>query len=133
MVIIVYCDIVSVEVEIFFGLVEMVIVYGVLGDLGIVLGYVLLIIDLKLGFICLVKQGGEQEVYYIFGGFFEVQLNMVKVFVDIVVCVGDFDEVVVQEVLKVVEKVLQGKGVEFDYSVVVVCLVEVVVQLCIVQ
>lgn len=44
MVIIVYCDIVSVEKFIFFGLVELVVVYGKLGDLGIVFGYVFLLI-----------------------------------------------------------------------------------------
>lgn len=75
----VHCDIVSAEGEIFSGLVEMVIAHGALGDLGIALGHAPLITNLKPGPIRLVKQGGEEEVYYISGGFLEVHPNMVKV------------------------------------------------------
>lgn len=71
MAITVHCDIVSAEAEIFSGLVEMVIAHGALGDLGIAPGHAPLITDLKPGPIRLVKQGGEQEVYYISGGFLE--------------------------------------------------------------
>ena len=75
----VHCDIVSAEGEIFSGLVEMVIAHGALGDLGIALGHAPLITNLKPGPIRLIKQGGEAEVFYISGGFLEVQPNMVKV------------------------------------------------------
>ena len=84
MAITVHCDIVSAEAEIFSGLVEMVIAHGHLGDLGIAPGHAPLITDLKPGPIRLVKQGGEEEVYYISGGFLEVQPNMVKVLADTV-------------------------------------------------
>ena len=106
MAITVHCDIVSAEAEIFSGLVEMVIAHGALGDLGIAPGHAPLITDLKPGPIRLVKQGGEQEVYYISGGFLEVQPNMVKVLADTVVRAGDLDEAAAQEALKAAEKAL---------------------------
>lgn len=130
---IVYCDVVSVEIKIYFGLIEMLIVVGFEGDLGIVLGYMLLLIQLKLGLIWIIKQGGEEEIFYVFGGYLEVQFNLVILLVDIVVCVKDVDEVVVFEVQKEVEKVFVNKIGEFEYFCVVVELVEVVVQFCIIK
>ena len=90
----VHCDIVSAEAEIFSGLVEMVIAHGNLGDLGIAPGHAPLITDLKPGPIRLIKQGGEAEVFYISGGFLEVQPNMVKVLADTVQRAADIDEAI---------------------------------------
>jgi len=112
----VHCDIVSAEGEIFTGLVEMVIAHGNLGDLGISPGHAPLITDLKPGPIRLVKQGGEEEVFYISGGFLEVQPNMVKVLADTVQRAGDLDEASAQEAVKAAEQALNEKGAEFDYG-----------------
>jgi F-type H+-transporting ATPase subunit epsilon len=133
MAITVHCDIVSAEAEIFSGLVEMVIAHGNLGDLGIAPGHAPLITDLKPGPIRLVKQGGEQEVYYISGGFLEVQPNMVKVLADTVVRASDLDEAAAQESLKAAEKALHEKGAEFDYSAASARLAEAAAQLRTVQ
>ncbi|MDE3739414.1 MULTISPECIES: F0F1 ATP synthase subunit epsilon [Pseudomonas] len=133
MAITVHCDIVSAEAEIFSGLVEMVIAHGNLGDLGIAPGHAPLITDLKPGPIRLVKQGGEEEVYYISGGFLEVQPNMVKVLADTVLRAGDLDEAAAQESLKAAEKALHEKGAEFDYSAASARLAEAAAQLRTVQ
>ena len=133
MAITVHCDIVSAEAEIFSGLVEMVIAHGHLGDLGIAPGHAPLITDLKPGPIRLVKQGGEEEVYYISGGFLEVQPNMVKVLADTVVRASDLDEAAAQESLKAAEKALHEKGAEFDYSAASARLAEAAAQLRTVQ
>ncbi|TXH92848.1 MAG: F0F1 ATP synthase subunit epsilon [Pseudomonas sp.] len=133
MAITVHCDIVSAESEIFSGLVEMVIAHGNLGDLGITPGHAPLITDLKPGPIRLVKQGGEQEVFYISGGFLEVQPNMVKVLADTVTRASDIDEVAAQEALKAAEKALSEKGAEFDYGNAAAHLAEVAAQLRTVQ
>ncbi|AYF89355.1 F0F1 ATP synthase subunit epsilon [Pseudomonas sp. BN414] len=133
MAITVHCDIVSAEAEIFSGLVEMVIAHGHLGDLGIAPGHAPLITDLKPGPIRLVKQGGEEEVYYISGGFLEVQPNMVKVLADTVLRAGDLDEAAAQESLKAAEKALHEKGAEFDYSAASARLAEAAAQLRTVQ
>ena len=106
----VHCDIVSAEGEIFSGLVEMVIAHGELGDLGIAMGHAPLITSLKPGPITLTKQGGEKEVFYISGGFLEVQPNMVKVLADTVQRAGDLDEASAQEAVKAAEKALNEKA-----------------------
>ena len=112
----VHCDIVSAEGEIFSGLVEMVIAHGNLGDLGISPGHAPLITDLKPGPIRLVKQGGDTEVFYISGGFLEVQPSMVKVLADTVQRAADLDEASAQEAVKAAEKALSEQGAEFDYG-----------------
>ena len=125
----VHCDIVSAEAEIFSGLVEMVVAHGSLGDLGIALGHAPLITELKPGPIRVVKQGGETEVFYISGGFLEVQPNMVKVLADTVLRAADLDEVAAQEALKAAEKALHERGADFDYSAASARLAEAAAQL----
>jgi F-type H+-transporting ATPase subunit epsilon len=129
----VHCDIVSAEGEIFSGLVEMVIAHGALGDLGIALGHAPLITTLKPGPIRLIKQGGEAEVFYISGGFLEVQPNMVKVLADTVQRAADLDEVVAQNAVKAAEKALNEKGADFDYGAAAARLAEASAQLRTVQ
>ncbi|WP_420912336.1 F0F1 ATP synthase subunit epsilon [Pseudomonas endophytica] len=129
----VHCDIVSAEGEIFSGLVEMVIAHGALGDLGIALGHAPLITSLKPGPIRLIKQGGEAEVFYISGGFLEVQPNMVKVLADTVQRAVDLDEASAQEAVKAAEKALNEKGADFDYGSAASRLAEAAAQLRTVQ
>jgi F-type H+-transporting ATPase subunit epsilon len=129
----VHCDIVSAEGEIFSGLVEMVIAHGNLGDLGITPGHAPLLTDLKPGPIRLIKLGGQAEVYYISGGFLEVQPNVVKVLADTVQRAADIDEAAAQEALKAAERALHEKGAEFDYGSAAAHLAEVAAQLRTVQ
>lgn len=129
----VHCDIVSAEGEIFSGLVEMVIAHGELGDLGIALGHAPLITSLKPGPIRLIKQGGEAEVFYISGGYLEVQPNMVKVLADTVQRAADLDEASAQEAVQAAEKALNEKGADFDYGSAAARLAEAAAQLRTVQ
>jgi F-type H+-transporting ATPase subunit epsilon len=129
----VHCDIVSAEGEIFSGLVEMVVAHGNLGDIGIAPGHAPLITDLKPGPIRLIKQGGEAEVFYISGGFLEVQPNMVKVLADTVQRAADLDEASAQEAVKAAEKALNEKGADFDYGSAAARLAEAAAQLRTVQ
>ena len=133
MAITVHCDIVSAEGEIFSGLVEMVIAHGNLGDIGIAPGHAPLITDLKPGPIRLIKQGGAAEVYYISGGFLEVQPNMVKVLADTVQRADDLDEASAQAAVKAAEKALHEKGADFDYGSATARLAEAAAQLRTVQ
>ncbi|WP_213878059.1 F0F1 ATP synthase subunit epsilon [Pseudomonas sp. dw_358] len=129
----VHCDIVSAEGEIFSGLVEMVIAHGNLGDLGIAPGHAPLITDLKPGPIRLIKQGGDAEVFYISGGFLEVQPNMVKVLADTVQRAADLDEASAQQAVKAAEQALNERGAEFDYGAATARLAEAAAQLRTVQ
>lgn len=128
-----HCDIVSAEGEIFSGQIESVIAHGELGDLGINFGHAPLITSLKPGPITLTKLGGEREVFYISGGFLEVQPNMVKVLADTVQRAGDLDEASAQEAVKAAEKALNEKGADFDYGSAAARLAEAAAQLRTVQ
>ena len=129
----VHCDIVSAEEELFSGLVEMVVAHGNQGDLGILLGHAPLLTDLKPGPVRVIKHGGEQEVFYISGGFLEVQPNMVKVLADTAVRAADLDEAAALEAQKAAEKALSEKGTEFDYSTAAARLAEAAAQLRTIQ
>lgn len=129
----VHCDIVSAEGEIFSGQIESVIAHGELGDLGINFGHAPLITSLKPGPITLTKLGGEREVFYISGGFLEVQPNMVKVLADTVQRAADLDEASAQEAVKAAEKALNEKGADFDYGSAAARLAEAAAQLRTVQ
>ncbi|MGQ7860217.1 F0F1 ATP synthase subunit epsilon [Pseudomonas sp. 32A] len=128
-----HCDIVSAEGEIFSGKIESVIAHGELGDLGINFGHAPLITSLKPGPITLTKLGGEREVFYISGGFLEVQPNMVKVLADTVQRAADLDEASAQEAVKAAEKALNEKGADFDYGSAAARLAEAAAQLRTVQ
>ncbi|QQD53460.1 F0F1 ATP synthase subunit epsilon [Pseudomonas fluorescens BBc6R8] len=128
-----HCDIVSAEGEIFSGQIESVIAHGDLGDLGINFGHAPLITSLKPGPITLTKLGGEREVFYISGGFLEVQPNMVKVLADTVQRAADLDEASAQEAVKAAEKALNEKGADFDYGSAAARLAEAAAQLRTVQ
>lgn len=107
MIYIICVDVVSVEVEIYLGEVMMVVVIGELGELGIILCYVLLIICFKFGKVVVIEVSGEKvDIFIIGGGIFEVQFQVVIVLVDSVICLVDIDEVVVIEVKCQVEEVL---------------------------
>ena len=87
-----HCDIVSAEKSIFSGLVEMVIAAGSLGDLGIAPGHAPLLTGLIPGPVKLILAGGEEEVFYVSGGFLEVQRNVVTLLADTAEHASDVDE-----------------------------------------
>ena len=112
----VHCDIVSAEEELFSGLAEMVIVHGAQGDLGILMGHTPLLSSLKPGPVRVIKQGGAEEIFYVSGGFVEVQPDMVKVLADTAIRAKDLDEAAAKEAARAAEKAIQDNGANFDYS-----------------
>lgn len=125
----VQCDIVSAEEELFSGRVEMVIAHGHMGDLGILPGHTPLISTIKPGPVRVIKQGGGEEVYYISGGFIEVQPTMVKILADTAIRAADLDEVAALEAKKAAEQALQNQTADFDYAAAAVRLAEAAAQL----
>ena len=112
----VHCDIVSAEEEIYSGLVEMLVATGALGDLGIGYGHAPLLTALEPGPIRIKKQNGEEDVYYVSGGFLEVQPGTVSVLADTAVRAGDLDEASALEAQKEAEQALSNQSGDFDYS-----------------
>src|SRR6056297_1225108 len=116
MVMTVHCDVVSAEEKIFSGLVEVLTATGTEGEMGIQLGHAPLLTALKPGAVRIVKQGGDEEVLYVSGGYLEVQPNIITLMADTAVRAKDVDEAAALEAQKEAEKALANKTGEFEYS-----------------
>jgi F-type H+-transporting ATPase subunit epsilon len=112
----VHCDIVSAEEEIFSGLIEFVSVTGSLGDLGVYPGHAPLLTELKPGPVELRKQGGEKDIFYVSGGFLEVQPHKIIVLADTALYGADLDEAAALEAKKHAEEAMADKRSDFEYG-----------------
>ncbi len=124
-----HCDIVSAEQSIFSGLVEMVVAAGSLGDLGIAPGHAPLLTALIPGPVRLIKQGGEEEVFYVSGGFLEVQRGVVTLLADTAIRADDVDEAAAAQAMEEAERAMADQGAEFEYSAAAAQLAEAAAQL----
>jgi F-type H+-transporting ATPase subunit epsilon len=112
----VHCDIVSAEREIFSGLVEMVIAAGSEGDVGIAYGHAPLLTALQPGPVRVIKQGGEEEVFYVSGGYLEIQPHLVSILADTALRADDMDEAAALEAKREAEQALNNQSGDFDYT-----------------
>ena len=124
-----HCDIVSAEKAIFSGRVQMVIAAGSIGDLGIQPGHAPLLTGIKPGPVTLVKQDGEEEVYYVSGGYLEVQRGVVTLLADTALRADDVDEAAAEKAREEAEKAIADQGAEFNYSAAAAQLAEAAAQL----
>jgi len=117
MAITVHCDIVSAEETMFSGLVELVVAAGKMGDLGIAPGHAPLLTELKPGPVRVIKQNGEEEVFFVSGGFMEVQPNLINVLADTAVRGEELDAQAAEEARNQAQVELESRGDDFEYSV----------------
>ena len=133
MAITVHCDIVSADEALFSGLVEMVVATGSLGELGVTPGHAPLLSDLRPGPVRLIKEDGEEEIYYLSGGYLEVQPNSISILADTAVRAGDIDEAAAAQAGKDAEAALANQAGEIEYSKAAAMLAESTAQLLTVQ
>jgi F-type H+-transporting ATPase subunit epsilon len=124
-----HCDIVSAEKSIFSGRVEMVVATGTLGDLGVAPGHAPLITGLIPGPVRLIKDGGDEEVFYVSGGYLEVQSGVVTLLTDTALRADDVDEAAAVEAMEEAEKAMQDASAELDYGTAAAQLTEAAAQL----
>ncbi|VUD63901.1 ATP synthase epsilon chain [Thalassocella blandensis] len=125
----VHCDIVSAEQEIFSGLVEMVVASASEGEVGIFYGHAPLLASLQPGPVRIRKQNGEEEMYFVSGGYLEVQPHVVTILADTALREGDMDEEAAMEAKRQAEEALKGEGEGLDYSKAAAQLAEAAAQL----
>ncbi len=125
----VQCNIVSAEREIFSGLVEMVIATGALGELGIAYGHAPLLTSLRPGPVRVIKQDSSEEIFYVSGGFLEVQPYSISVLADTALRAGDVDEAAALLAQQTAQQELSNKSTEFDFARAAVQLAEASAQL----
>lgn len=112
----IHCDIVSAEEEIYSGLVELLVATGEMGELGINYGHAPLLAALKPGPVRIVTQKGDEEVYYVSGGFLEVQPGVVTILADTALRAHDVDEAAAEEARREAEHALANQTGDFDYG-----------------
>ncbi len=129
----VHLDIASAEEQLFSGLVEMVIATGEMGELGIAPQHAPLLTSLKPGPVRVIKQGGEEEIFYVSGGMLEVQPLLVTILADTAVRADDIDEAAAAEAKERAEKALRDQASEIEFAKAAAELAEAAAQLRTIQ
>ena len=129
----VHLDIVNQETQIFSGLVEMVSVTGVEGELGILPGHTALLTSIKPGQIRLTLQGGKKETYYVSGGMLEVQPSSITILADTVVRAENLDEAAAVRAKEHAEQQLADRKTTIDQTKVMQELAKAAAQLRIIR
>lgn len=112
----IHCDIVSAEESIYSGLVETLVATGEIGELGIGYGHAPLLTALRPGPVRIVTQKGEEAVYYVSGGFLEVQPGVVTILADTALRADDVDEAAAEAARREAEHALANQSGDFDYG-----------------
>ena len=110
------CDIVSAEESIFEGKVEFISLTGTLGELGIYPGHTPLLSEVKPGPVRLRMESGEEDIFYVSGGFLEVQPHKVILMADTALRAADLNEAAAEEASRKAEQAMADRSSEFEYS-----------------
>ena len=110
------CDIASTESRIYSGRVESLVCTGTLGDMGILPGHAPLLSALIPGPVRLVTAEGQELIFYVSGGYVEVQPGVVNILADTAIRADDMDEVQAEQAKKDVEAAIANRDAEFEYS-----------------
>ena len=111
-----HCDIVSAENKIFSGRVEFIVAAGTMGDMGVYPGHAPLLTALQPGPIRVVTLEGDEEIYYVSGGFLEVQPDVVSVLADTAVRADDVDEANALEAIEEAKRSIGQQTSEMEYG-----------------
>jgi F-type H+-transporting ATPase subunit epsilon len=126
-------EIVSAEMAVFSGSVEMIAVTGGMGELGIYPGHRQLLTTLKPGQLKATLAGGKAEVFYISGGILEVQPTVVTVLADTAIRAVDLDEAAAIAAKEEAERLIAEKKSDLEYSRAMTELAEAAAQLRAIQ
>ena len=122
-------EIVSAESEVFSGVAEMVIAPALMGDVGILPRHAQFLSELKPGEVRVKLPGGEEESFYVSGGFLEVQPHIVTVLSDTGLRAKDLDEAKALEAKATAERTLKDRTTKIDYAKAQAELAEAIAQL----
>lgn len=126
-------DIASTEARIFSGRVESLVCTGTLGDMGILPGHAPLLSALIPGPVRLVTAEGQEMIFYVSGGYVEVQPGVVNILADTAIRADDIDEAQAEQAKQDVEAAIANRDAEFEYSRAATQLAEVAAQIRTIQ
>lgn len=130
----VHVDVVSAEASIFSGLAEMIVVPGVMGELGIYPRHTALMTRIKPGSVRIKRPDQEQEeLIYVSGGMLEVQPGVVTVLADTAIRGGDLDEARALQAKQDAEEAMKNRTSDIDYAQAQAELAEAIAQLHAIQ
>ncbi|CAG9934424.1 F0F1 ATP synthase subunit epsilon [Candidatus Nitrotoga arctica] len=113
----VHVDVVSAEESIFSGLVEMVVVPGEMGELGIYPRHAPLLTRIKPGSVRLkLPDQSEFMLIYVSGGMLEVQPSVVTILADTAIRGADLDEARSLEAKHAAEEAMKNRASDIDYA-----------------
>ena len=113
----VHVDVVSAEESIFSGLVEMVVVPGEMGELGIYPRHAPLLTRIKPGSVRLkLPDQNEFMLIYVSGGMLEVQPSVVTILADTAIRGADLDEARSLEAKHAAEEAMKNRASDIDYA-----------------
>jgi len=121
--------IVSAEAEIYSGSADMVVATATGGELGIKPKHAPLLAELKPGEVRLELAGEPDKIFYISGGYIEVQPHKVTVLADTALRGDEIDEAQANEAAARARELLQHKGSDLDYQAALSELAQAVAQL----
>ena len=124
-----HVNIVSAEQEIFSGTCEQVIAPAKMGEVGIYPRHTQLLTQLKPGEVRVVKEGGEEDFFFVSGGMLEVQPHVVTVLADTALRARDLDEAKSMEAKARAEQALADRDSDMDYATAEAELAEAIAQL----
>ena len=110
-----HVDIVSAEAEIFSGPAEMVFAPAEMGEVGIAPRHAPLLTRLKAGEVR-VKNGDDEQFFYVSGGMLEIQPHVVTVLADTALRARDIDEAKALESKQRAEQAMVDHKDDFDYA-----------------
>jgi F-type H+-transporting ATPase subunit epsilon len=128
-----HVNIVSAEQEIYSGTVEQVIAPAKMGEVGIYPRHTQLLTQLKPGEVRVVKEGGEEEYFFVSGGMLEVMPHVVTVLADTALRARDLDEAKALDAKSRAEQALEDRQSDMDYATAEAELAEAIAQLHTIQ
>jgi F-type H+-transporting ATPase subunit epsilon len=130
----VHVDVVSAEASIFSGLAEVIVVPGVMGELGIYPRHTALMTRIKPGSVRIKRPDQEQEeLIYVSGGMLEVQPGVVTVLADTAIRGNDLDEARALQAKQAAEEAIRNRTSDVDYAQAQAELAEAIAQLRAIQ
>lgn len=123
-----HVDIVSAEEEIYSGTVEMLFAPTEVGEVGVLPRHAPLLARMKPGEVR-VRNGNEEQFFYVSGGMLEVQPHVVTVLADTAIRARDLDEASAKAAKERAESAIKSKEANLDIAKAQIELLEAVAQL----
>ena len=112
----IHVDVVSGEEHIFDAEAIMVILPGLMGELGIMPGHTALLTRLQAGELRLIQQDNSEKFYFVSGGYAEIQPDQVSVLADTVMRASSIDEQRARIAREKADQTLRQGVIGIDYA-----------------